>query len=64
MVTATRWRLITILPRNWQPTPDGSPPLVRRVEDEPSQDRAGAGVALRANRSQRKARGEVPKPAG
>jgi len=23
VVTATRWRLITILPKNWQPTPAG-----------------------------------------
>ena len=23
VVTATRWRLITILPKNWQSTPDG-----------------------------------------
>jgi len=44
VVTATRWRLITILPKNWQPTLDGSPPLVRRVEDEPSQAGSGPGL--------------------
>jgi len=38
VVTATRWRLITILPKNWQPTPAGglSPPAPQTGAVPPS----------------------------